>query len=202
MKDMVQVLYKIGKFLLVMALIYFGLWALNQFGVIDCKTVFLQTAGLIPGLRDLNENYKLGSKRSILLRQREDDLKTREKNLADDKMKLAQARADFANEQIQWNRNHLAAANLKPGQTTTGVVVPGSVNQSAASDAKIKEYLTMLGKMKPKQAAGVIQKLPEQTVFTIFDQLNQYQVTKIMENLPEDYLAKLTQDRLNKYRNL
>jgi flagellar motility protein MotE (MotC chaperone) len=199
---MVQIIYKIGKFLLVMALIYFGLWALNQFGVIDSKTVFLQTAGLIPGLRDLNENYKLGSKRSILLQQREADLKAREKNLADEKMKLAQARADFANEQIQWNRNHPAAANQKPGQTITGVVVPGSINQTATSDTKIKEYLTMLGKMKPKQAAGVIQKLPEQTVFTIFDQLNQYQVTKIMENLPEDYLAKLTQDRLNKYRNL
>jgi flagellar motility protein MotE (MotC chaperone) len=56
--------------------------------------------------------------------------------------------------------------------------------------------------MKPKQAAAVIQKLPEETVFTIFDQLRPHQVTKIMENLPESYLAKLTQDRLNKYRNL
>jgi flagellar motility protein MotE (MotC chaperone) len=199
---MVEVLLGIGKFFLVLALICFGLWTLNQFGVIDGKTVFLQTAGLIPGLHDLAENYELGSKHSKLLKDRDDDLKTREQKLAADKQNLAEERDRFTNEKIQWDRDHPAAANQKTGQTTGNVVVPGSINPPAASDAKIKEYLTMLGKMKPKQAANVIQKLPEPTVFTIFDQLNQYQVIKIMENLPEDYLARLTQDRLNKYRNL
>jgi flagellar motility protein MotE (MotC chaperone) len=197
---MVQVLAKVGKILLVLGLIYFALWAMGQFGF-DFKGVILHTVSLLPGLHDLPYNYDLGSKRSELWQEKDQELKTREQKLIAAQEKLAADRNNFAREQNQWERDHPANQPKTTAKQTGNPIVPGSINQPLTSDAKIKEYLTMLGKMKPRQAAVVIQKLPEETVFTIFDQLNQYQVIKIMENLPEDYLAKLTQDRLNKYRN-
>ena len=127
-------------------------------------------------------------------------LKENEAKYKVDERRLAKERSDFKFLQNKWADEHPGGLPKKNAQSDY-VAVPGNVNPPVSSDAKIKEYLTMLGKMKPKQAAMIIQKLPEETVFTIFDQLNQYQVIKIMENLPEDYLAKLTQDRLNKYRN-
>jgi hypothetical protein len=138
------------------------------------------------------DRYKLMADR----RRLQDD----QKKLLTDQKKLDKAESDFAFRQNKWLDEHPGGLPKKNGQSDY-VAVPGNVNPPITSDSKIKEYLTMLGKMKPKQAAMIIQKLPEETVFTIFDQLNQYQVIKIMENLPEDYLAKLTQDRLNKYRN-
>lgn len=145
--------------------------------------------------------------REAALRKREGKLKedliklrNDQRNLLADQKKLDKAESDFAYRQNKWLDEHPGGLPKKTGQSDY-VAVPGNINPPVTSDAKIKEYLTMLGKMKPKQAAMIIQKLPEETVFTIFDQLNQYQVIKIMENLPEDYLAKLTQDRLNKYRN-
>jgi flagellar motility protein MotE (MotC chaperone) len=197
---MIQVLAKIGKVLLVFGLIYFALWAIGQFGF-DFKGVVLHTVSLMPGLHDLPYNYELGSKRSKRLNQKEKELNTREQELRAARKKLADDRDKFARKQNQWERDHPETKSKVAAKQTGDQIVPGNINPPLTSDAKIKEYLTMLGKMKPKQAAVVIQKLPQETVFTIFDQLNQYQVIKIMENLPEDYLAKLTQDRLNKYRN-
>lgn len=127
-------------------------------------------------------------------------LQEAQKQLLADQKKLDKDKSDFAYQQNKWLDENPGGKPKKNAQSDY-VAVPGNVNPTVSTDAKIKEYLTMLGKMKPKQAAMIIQKLPEETVFTIFDQLNQYQVIKIMENLPEDYLAKLTQDRLNKYRN-
>ena len=198
---MYRILIRSGVFILILALLFFAGWALNQFGVVDIKTTFLQTVSFIPGLNDLADNYELGNKRNQILQQRENDIKKREALLANAQKKLAQDRDSFTNEQNQWLNDH--PVTKKPTTTTTGNNNgPSYINQPLTSDAKIKDYLSMLGKMKPRQAASVIQKLPEETVFTIFDQLNHFQVIKIMENLPEDYLAKLTQDRLNKYRNL
>jgi len=84
-----------------------------------------------------------------------------------------------------------------------GTAKPSAAQKAAIAkeEAKLKYYLATLGSMKPKNAAMVIQKLPEDTIYLIFDQLQQSQVRKILENMPPEYLAKLTQDRLNKYRN-
>lgn len=167
--------------------------------------------------RKLKENEKQLAelpKREAELQKREDMLRVNQQRLRADRNKLLKAqkdllaaekkldkeKSDFAFKQNKWLEDFPGGMPKKTGQSDY-VAVPGNINPPVTSDAKIKEYLTMLGKMKPKQAAMIIQKLPEETVFTIFDQLNQYQVIKIMENLPEDYLAKLTQDRLNKYRN-
>lgn len=198
---MVQVLLRILKVMAVLAIICFGLWALNQFGVIDIKTVVLQTLSQVPGWNDLADNYELGNKRNSLWQERDQNLKARELKLIAAQQRLARDRDSFTNDRNQWNNSHPTTRTATPSQTGN-TVVPGSITPPLTSDAKIKEYLTMLGSMKPKQAAVVIQKLPEETVFAIFDQLSQFQVIKIMENLPEDYLAKLTQDRLNRYRNL
>lgn len=204
---MVEGIIKFGKVLLAVALIYFALWAAGQMGF---KEVVIYSASLIPGLHDLPEKYQLGIKRSNLLEERIQKLDEWEKKL-DARQKeidqIAAREADLkrAEEKLKADQEKLLADRKRFLDSQKGnsdyVAVPGNVNPPVTSDAKIKEYLTMLGKMKPKQAAIIIQKLPEETVFTIFDQLNQYQVIKIMENLPEDYLAKLTQDRLNKYRN-
>ncbi len=193
------------KFMLVLALAYFLLWSLSVFGVIDSKALLLQVASIFPNLRDLPESYELGKKQSELLARREKELQDLEARLKEDQAKLAKEREDFKNEQNKWQNEHPQGLN-KIAQATNGPTIyhppqPGKF-PPPTSEEKLKNYLNMVGSMKPKQAAAVIQKLPEETVFMIFDQLRPNQVTKILENLPEAYLAKLTQDRLNKYRNI
>ena len=192
-----------AKFILVIALAYFILWGLNQFGVIDSKALVLQTASFFPNLNDLPRNYELGKKRSELLAQREKQLRDREQKLKRDQAQLAVDRNQFQDEKNKWQNQHpvTAATVATPAPNYVNPPMPGRF-APPSSDQKLKDYLTRVGSMNPKQAAAVIQKLPEETVFTIFDQLRPYQVSQIMENLPEAYLAKLTQDRLNKYRNI
>ena len=192
-----RLLFGLVKTVLVVGIIFFMLWGLNQFGVISLKPILLQSLSLLPGFEDLNTNYELGKKRSELLQRREYDLQGGQKKLQKAVAKLEVDRFTFEQEKLAWEKQNpvknVLAAN---GQVISDPQV------LKAEQAKINQYLTTLGSMKPKQAAAVIQKLPEQTVFMIFDQLRSNQVTKIMENLPVDYMAKLTQTRLNKYRNI
>jgi flagellar motility protein MotE (MotC chaperone) len=192
-----------SKVILVAALAYFILWGLNQFGVIDSKALILQTASLFPHLEDLPQSYELGKKRSELLAQKENDLRAREQKLKNEQAQLAVDRNQLNNEKNNWQNQHpvTTAATYVPKPYIVNPPMPGRFAPLTA-DQKLKDYLTRVGSMKPKQAAAVIQKLPEETVFAIFDQLRPFQVSQIMENLPEAYLAKLTQDRLNKYRNI
>lgn len=196
-----RLLFRLSQVLLVFGLIYFIFWALNQFGVLDTKTLVLRTVSLIPGMEDLAVNYELGSKRNDLLKQRERDLARREALLAEAQARLAAERDRFTNEKNNWLNTHPQTTAPVP-KPTPSILVPGRLNPVKSADAKIKNYLEMIGKMQPEKAAVVIQKLPEPTVFAIFDQLSSYQVRKIMEHLPPDYLAKLTQDRLIQYRNI
>jgi flagellar motility protein MotE (MotC chaperone) len=192
-----------SKFILVIALAYFILWGLNQFGVVDSKALIIQTASLFPHLGDLPQSYELGKKRSELLAQKENELLDREQKLKKDQDQLAIDRNQLNNDKNNWQNQHppTTVANYVPKPNIVNPPMPGRF-APLTSDQKLKDYLTRVGTMKPKQAAAVIQKLPEETVFAIFDQLRPFQVSRIMENLPEDYLAKLTQDRLNKYRNI
>jgi flagellar motility protein MotE (MotC chaperone) len=191
------------KTVLVIGLAYFILWGLNQFGVIDSKTLILQAASMLPQLNDLPQNYELGRKRSELLFKREKELRVLEEKLKREQAELETARNQFNEEKNKWQNEHPAGVTAKytPAPHIVNPPMPGKF-PPPTSEQKLKDYLIRVGSMKPKQAAAVIQKLPEETVFTIFDQLRPYQVTRIMENLPESYLAKLTQDRLNKYRNI
>jgi flagellar motility protein MotE (MotC chaperone) len=191
------------KTVLVIGLAYFILWGLNQFGVIDSKTLILEAASMLPQLNDLPQNYELGKKRSELLLKREKELRALEEKLKREQAELETARNQFNEEKNKWQNEHPAGVTVKytPAPNIVNPPMPGKF-PPPTSEQKLKDYLIRVGSMKPKHAAAVIQKLPEETVFTIFDQLRPYQVTKIMENLPESYLAKLTQDRLNKYRNI
>lgn len=188
----------LGRILIILVALGLTLGILNFLGIIDVKSLFIQGISFVPGLNDLADNYELGRKRSKLLGEREADLSAREEKLQKDLVKLTEEKDLFLDEKFTWEREHPVSAKL--------VGTPGSsAAQKAAlakEEAKVKQYLSMLGSMKPKKAAMVIQKLPEETVYLIFDQLQKSQVTRILENMPEEYLAKLTQDRLNKYRSL
>lgn len=188
--------FNLGRVLIIIIAICLILGVLNFLGVINVKESFLQGLSLIPGLNDLAENYELGKKRSKLLSEREANLQAREEKLRQDLAKLAEDQDLFLDEKLAWEREHPVSAGT-PGSTG---LTPAQKAARAKEEANLKYYLATLGSMKPKNAAMVIQKLPEETVYLIFDQLQQSQVRKILEKMPAEYLAKLTQDRLNKYR--
>ncbi len=189
-------IFNLVKILIIVAAIVLIFGILNFLGIINVKELFIQGISFVPGLNDLQENYELGKRRSKLLEEREAGLRAREEQFRKDLAKLEEEKDLFLDEKFTWEREN-------PVSGKSGETLGASVTQKAAlakEEAKLKQYLATLGSMKPKKAAMVIQKLPEDTVYLIFDQLQKSQVTKILENMPEEYLAKLTQDRLNKYR--
>jgi flagellar motility protein MotE (MotC chaperone) len=185
------------KILIILLGICLTLGILNFMGALKVKDLFIQGLSYIPGLTDLAENYELGKKRSKLLGEREADLIAREEQLQRDQAKLEEEQDLLLAEKLAWEREHPVSG----GPDGTVKISPAQQAALAKEEAKLKYYLATLGSMKPKNAAMVIQKLPEETIYLIFDQLQQSQVRKILENMPAEYLAKLTQDRLNKYRN-
>ncbi len=192
-----RIFFNFGRVLIIIVAICLILGILNFMGIINVKELFLQGLSFIPGLNDLAENYELGKKRSKLLGEREADIQAREAQLKQDLAKLAEEQDLFLDEKLTWEREH--PASIRTAETSG----PTAAQKAALAkeEAKLRYYLATLGSMKPKNAAMVIQKLPEDTVYLIFDQLQQSQVRKILENMPAEYLAKLTQDRLKKYRN-
>lgn len=185
------------KVLIVLIAICLVLGIFNFLGVLNVKDLFIKGLSYIPGLGDLYDNYELGKKRSKLLSEREAELKAREEQLQRDLAKLEEEQDLLLAEKMAWEREHPVSVG------PDGRAQPSAAQKAllAKEEAKLKHYLATLGSMKPKNAAMVIQKLPEDTIYLIFDQLQQSQVRKILENMPAEYLAKLTQDRLNKYRN-
>lgn len=185
------------KVLIVLLAVCLVLGVFNYMGVLNVKDLFIKGLSYIPGLGDLYDNYELGKKRSKLLSEREAELEAREEQLQRDLAKLEEEQDLLLAEKLAWEREH--PVSVSPD----GTAQPSAAQKAllAKEEAKLKYYLATLGSMKPKNAAMVIQKLPEDTIYLIFDQLQQSQVRKILENMPAEYLAKLTQDRLNKYRN-
>ncbi|MGE5606478.1 MAG: hypothetical protein ACM3YE_12410 [Bacteroidota bacterium] len=192
-----RVFFNFGRVLIVLLAVCLLLGILNFMGILNVKDLFIQGLSYIPGLGDLSENYQLGKKRSKLLGEREADLKAREEQLQRDLVKLEEEQDLLLAEKLAWEREHPVSV----GPDGTAKPSPAQKAVLAKEEAKLKYYLATLGSMKPKNAAMVIQKLPEDTIYLIFDQLQQSQVRKILENMPAEYLAKLTQDRLNKYRS-
>ncbi|MCL6589570.1 MAG: hypothetical protein K6U80_06415 [Firmicutes bacterium] len=199
---MAQVLARVFKVVLIIGLLWFGLWVLGQFGVLQMKSVILNLVSCYPGLSDVVSSYELGQKQSALLKRQQEKLKQDQKKLAEDQAQLLRDKDAFEKEKIQWASAHPVATPPRSGSKSGSQLVPGQLNPPKTSEQKVKEYLSLVGQMRPKQAAAVIQKLPEEAIFMIFDQLRRDQVVKIMENLPESFLSKLTLDRLNKYRDI
>jgi hypothetical protein len=199
---MAEVLARVFKVVLIIGLLWFGLWVLGQFGVIQMKSVVLDLVSCYPGLSDLVPSYELGQKQSALLKQQREQLRQDRKKLDADLDQYQRDKDAFEKEKLQWTIAHPSTTPRGSVASNNNKLVPGQLNPLKTSDQKIKDYLALVGTMRPKQAAAVIQKLPEETIFMIFDQLRRDQVVKIMENLPESFLSKLTMDRLNKYRDI
>lgn len=194
---MAEVLAKVFKVVLIIGLIWFGIWTLTQFGMFSMKDVILGLVSCLPELSDAKTSYELGQKQGALLKQQREKIKQDQKELDVAKAKLLRDQDTFKREQDLW---YFAHPSTTPGGASNNNKF--ALNPTRTPDKKIKEYLSLLGQMRPKQAASVIQKLPEETIFMIFDQLRRDQVVKIMENLPESFLSKLTMDRLNQYRDI
>ena len=182
------------------------LWILNQFGVVSYQKLVLEAAGGTFGIKDLAANYDLGKKRSAILKSRTSELQQQAQQLRSQASKLTNERSNFETTRSDWEKAHPAATATQPATALGGLAQSNAVagardskSQSPPADPKDQQFLATIGGMKPPKAAAVIQKLPENTVYLIFDQLDARQVSKIMENLPADFLAKLTQERLNKH---
>lgn len=194
--------------ILVLALGLGVIWGLDRFGIIRANTLILKTVSQYPGLKDLAASYELGKKQSAVLDTKVADLRKQQQKLKMEKDKFSQEQVAFDEEKLAWEKAHTDAAHpdtaVPVATTTTGTTQTASkqpLNQlTKEEESKLKQYMGTLGAMKPDKAALVIQKLPENITYLIFEQTSDRQVSKIMENLPPDYLAKLTQDRMNKYK--
>jgi flagellar motility protein MotE (MotC chaperone) len=183
-----------GKFFLgmltVLLIIAVGvgcLWVFDLFGIVDSKELILDQTGKVTGLKNLAENYELGKKRSAVLEKKEAGLAAKERSLVAREAKLQTARDELEDQKQAWlkERSRLAAKKQEdPGEKNTVV------------KAEIKDYLATLGAMQAEKAAAVIQTLPDETVFLIFEQLRAKQAAKLMESLPTDYLSRLTKARI------
>ena len=195
---MSQFLLRFLKGGLSLALILALLWGLNQFKIIDSKGLILQAASLFPGLNRLPQTYALGQKRNLQLSAKDKKLRALQAKLAAENNALQNAKL-----QLQKQQSKAVASPTPPPNQSQYVNMPTVLKFPPPTSAeKLNSYLNTIGNMQPAEAAAVIQKLPEQTVYLIFDQLRPYRVSRIMEKLPAAYLATLSQDRLNKYRNL
>jgi flagellar motility protein MotE (MotC chaperone) len=167
------------------------IWLFDFVGLIALDDLAIRAAGNIPGLSDLPVSYSLGKKRSEVLKKKEDGLIAREKRLEADRNKLEEEISAFATEKKQW---------LKERNTLSKAAPAGTANTPAELDPAVKKYLATVGAMKPAKAAAVIKQLPDVTVFALFDQLKSAQAAKIMENLPPEYLTRITQARVKSTR--
>jgi flagellar motility protein MotE (MotC chaperone) len=175
---------------------------LDQFGIVSYPKAVLQPVGSTLGIQNLAENYDLGKKRSALLESRDQELRKAEAEVKSRQTVLAQKMAEFEAAKTQWEKDHpltpVAAANSASGLANSSKAPPPS---AVKADPKEIQFLANIGGMKPAKAAAVIEKLAPETVYRIFDQLDARQVSKIMENLPADLVAKLTQGRMLKNGN-
>jgi flagellar motility protein MotE (MotC chaperone) len=163
------------------------LWVSDLFGIVNLNGLILDQTGKVTGLKNLAENYELGKKRSAVLQKKEAGLAAKERHLAAKEATLQAARDELEDQKQSWlkERSRLAADKQKD-----------KPEENTAAKAEIKDYLATLGTMQAEKAAAVIQKLPDETVFLIFEQLRARQATKLMESLPTDYLTRLTKARI------
>lgn len=189
---MVKYLLGILTVVIIVAVAYGGILFFDFVGVIQKNDLIFAAVAGLTGLEDFQENYELGQKRSQILKQKEKELETKEKQLVTREQKLEGDYAELEKQQQLWFKEH--PIGEQPGQKSAT-----SPNQPlAADDPKLKNYLATIGAMKAEKAAAVIQKLPDETVFLIFDQLRPNQASKLMENLPPEYLSRLTESRLRR----
>jgi flagellar motility protein MotE (MotC chaperone) len=181
--------YCLGIFTVILLIVVGAgcIWLFDFAGLIAFDDLAIRAVSNIPGLSDLPVSYSLGQKRSVVLKKKEDGLAAREKRLAADRNKLDEEISAFETEKKQWLKERNALSKAAPAK---------SANTPAELDPAVKKSLATVGAMKPAKAAAVIQQLPDATVFALFDQLKSAQAAKIMENLPPEYLSRITKARV------
>jgi flagellar motility protein MotE (MotC chaperone) len=182
--------YFLGVFTVILLIVLGagGIWLFDFAGVIALDDLAIRSAANLPGLSDLPASYALGKKRSVVLKKKEEELVAREKRLAAERNKLEEDSNALVTEKKQWLKERNTLFKAASGQST---------QTSEGLDPAVKKYLATVGAMKPAKAAAVIQQLPDATVFALFDQLKSARASKIMENLPAEYLTRITRARMN-----
>ena len=189
---MVKYLLGILTIVIMVAVAYGGILFFDFVGIIHKNDLIFTAVANLTGLEDLQEHYELGQKRSQVLKKKEKELETKEQQLVTREQKLEADYIEFEKQKQLWFKEHPLAK--QPGQKSAA-----APNQPlTVDDPKLKNYLATIGGMKAEKAAAVIQKLPDETVFLIFDQLRSSQASKLMENLPPEYLSRLTESRLKR----
>jgi flagellar motility protein MotE (MotC chaperone) len=188
-----------GKYLLgvVTVLIMIGvaagsLYLCDLVGVIKLQDLVLTETGRLLGIEDLAFTYELGKKHSDVLQKKEDELAKRERRLAARETQLQLDVTELQDQKQLWLKERSKADSVKLSRAKN------SSGPLATPDPALKNYLEIIGAMKAEKAAAVIQKLPDEIVFLILNQLRTQQAAKLMENLPPDYLTRLTKARVKK----
>lgn len=194
-----RILSGIAVIALILLVFGVGFWAMDELGLMDIKTVSLGIASILPGLNDVERNYTLGENRQKILEKQQKELEKKKRLLDQKESQLQADRLVFEQEKADWERIHAGSTPTPTPRDWRRSLGPFP---SPEPDAKVNEFLATVGRMNAKEAAAVLQKMPEETVFKIFNQLSPYHVTRIMEQLPEKYLAQLTRSRLTKYKDL
>jgi flagellar motility protein MotE (MotC chaperone) len=166
------------------------LWLFDLVGVVKMDDLILNETGKLLGKKDLAVNYELGKKRSAVLQKKESELDNKEHQLAVRETKLQTDFTELQDQKQLWLKERPQAVQVKPEDGKS------SVKASPTPDPTVKTYLATIGAMKAEKAAAVIQKLPDETVFLIFNQLRTNQAAKLMESLPPEYLTRLTKARV------
>lgn len=162
-----------------------GIWVGDLIGFWEINKLALSAVSSLPELNDVAQNYELGKKRSDVLKKKEAELQALQERLNQSEAELDKRIKSFEAEKINWERQQLKNSTAKKATAT-----------DVAPDDH-RKYLAMVGGMKPDKAAVVIRELPVETTILIFNQLRSSQVIKIMENLPAEYVIKLTQSQVN-----
>lgn len=173
-------------------LVGLGIWGSDLFGFLDMETLVLEWTGRLLNLENLAENYEVGRGQTDFLRQMEARLQERETRLRVREGQLEERAAALEQAEL---RNQRAAEALAQTQREASTA---TVEASQALDGETKKYLAMVGGMKPEKAAAVLQGLPQETAYLILTQLRASQSSKILENLPAEYVIALTEKRVNK----
>jgi flagellar motility protein MotE (MotC chaperone) len=166
------------------------LWLFDLVGVVKMDDLILNETGKLLGKKDLAVNYELGKKRSAVLQKKESELNNKEHQLVVRETKLQTDFTELQDQKQLWLKERSQAVQVKPADGKS------SVNASPTPDPTVKTYLATIGAMKAEKAAAVIQELPDETVFLIFNQLRTNQAAKLMESLPPEYLTRLTKARV------
>ncbi len=168
------------------------LFILNLFGVVSFQKTVLWAVEKTFQVPKLVENYELGKKKSDFWLQKEEDFSYRDAQLKEREAKLDEERVAFETLKSRWEKDNptIGAEGPKP------VMVDAVKPLETMKDANVQQFLARLGRMKPQKAAAVVEKLPEENVQQIIDELDERQATKIMEYLSPELLARLTQERL------